>query len=803
MAAKVEKPKVETEGTDTWAQVIKNSLGRDRLGDQKTYTPRPQRKHPRPQESEEDYWSSLNVFDEPWEEEEEEDEDVEELWEEGQDDENMENPEPTKVRHVPIDNDDFVERAQKIRKKKGVRPKTMGAQAKRLRMLEDGLMGLQSQFQQLAQVISRQVNPLAETMTHTPLTAALKGAIPWPEGLVLPDRVHPKAKGDGNCLWHSVAATLDNDEGRPIGDEGGLGLKRDTLAHLRSNAPQWAAVWQCQENGVTNAAEEWETQWADARACLTLSKLRDLTVIVFNRRDQLIETICAGQTPPFRGRVAILDYSGDHYDPLPTINPSDLQKIAQATNLTPWRHDPNNRREGGFVLRAGRPSLVPGRTSTYMRLQRVRWTKTKKQRTDQDPSLACPQESDMVTVTTWNVGGLRANLHRVTAYLKSDMPDMLMIQECRVAKEHERGIRAELKSVGYECYFEQPTPWKRNARGQSRLDIGMIPGVMLIAKESHTIVQIPPLNNGAEEFVRKGRLQLFHLHAHGQKPWLFVNMYFPAGKTAEGMRLAMTKAIWEELNTRGTDRAILGGDWNQHPLEAELTRRLTTERLWTVPTLVDRTMSPQETTYVMDGHGTWIDSFLVGAGTQCQIPVQVVDNEAGTLHKRVTLNIPSEPRVNVPTLRYPPTLQKRDTPSHHDWTHTQRCLDDTLTRLNQEPTRAWIDNLWEVWIREFHGYVKTQMTSQRDPLLGDLGQTSVVYKGLSRTPGVSRPHLTSIEKCVQAVDRLRVLEPLKGKARTRQLDAASCLKEHLEVGEEQMQDMLERPTPIIVSGRRD
>ena len=356
MIATKEKSQPKQGESETWAQVIKTSLGRERNANPEAQrsqpAPTPHRKHPRPKESEDDYWSSLNVFDQPWEEEEEEeDEDIEELWEES-----LANDEEGKdFRHAPIDHDDFVERAPKVRKKKPLKSKLQGAQTKRMKMLEDGLLGLQSQIQQLAHVLNRQGPVSQQPQAIPPFLPAMRGSIPWPLGLTLPDRVHPKAPGDGNCLWHSIAAALDNSEGRPVGAQWGEGLKKETLDHLCAHSSQWAAVWQCQEEGVLSAAQDWQTQWADARACLTLSKLKDLTVVIFNHKDQLIETICAGQTPPYQGKVAILDYSGDHYDPLPSIGPSDLQKIAQATILNPWRDDRQARRWGGYTWNLSRP----------------------------------------------------------------------------------------------------------------------------------------------------------------------------------------------------------------------------------------------------------------------------------------------------------------------------------------------------------------------------------------------------------------------------------------------------------------
>ena len=384
-------------------------------------------------------------------------------------------------------------------------------------------------------------------------------------------------------------------------------------------------------------------------------------------------------------------------------------------------------------------------------------------------------------------------MERLTAYLKQDRPELVMIQECRLAREHQRGVRAELHKAGYDCHFGEPAPWRKTARGQTRLDFGLVPGVMFAVKQNQTVTPLVPCTPSANEYVKKGRLLLALLHPQGQPPCIVMNMYFPSGKNHDKARQAMEKAIHEEIIARGTDRVIIGGDWNQNPLESQLAQRLLTERLWTIPTLMAPDMKPKEMTSEADGHATWLDSFMVGTGVQCEIPIQTVHDRVGTLHSRVGIQVPWLSTPKHPTLRYPPNLVKREAPESHDWLNTQKRVQEAIVQMHMDPTRTNLDYLWETWIDEYHRYVRANMTSERDPYLGDLGQTAMQCKRSGRHPGLSRPSITSVETCVQAIDRMKQDVPLAGKARSKQLDAIPSLKEHLQVDDSQIEDMLDRP----------
>ena len=62
-----------------------------------------------------------------------------------------------------------------------------------------------------------------------------------------------------------------------------------------------------------------------------------------------------------------------------------------------------------------------------------------------------------------------------------------------------------------------------------------------------------------------------------------------------------------------------------------------------------------------------------------------------------------------------------------------------------------------------------------------------------RVPTAQGVHLTDIEKCTQAVDRLRQEGPLTGLARARQIDAFQALHSQMEVQEDEFTAMLEAP----------
>ena len=340
-------------GNDTWAQVIKNSLGREtaEVVEKTDKASKPSRKHPRePTPDDDEYWDNLNVFDDIWEEgEQESDSDMDDSLDQGQGD-NLENSQENSCwsRHVRIEDDSYVEEAPpaKLRKKKSQKSKFAPTPSRRLKVLEESMTGLQNQFQQLTQAL---MSGGVSGQIPTPVPRALKGQIPWPQGVELPKRQTPPAPGDGNCLWHSAAANVDNDRGSPCEVWVGEALKSEVLKQLETEPEKWARLWRCNQQGVVGAAEEWKTQWADARACLTLSLLHDCTIVIFNRRDKLIETIHAGDSQPYSRRTWYMDYTGDHYDPLPRIGDSDLQQIAQHTQFQDWAQRTGGLNSGGFV----------------------------------------------------------------------------------------------------------------------------------------------------------------------------------------------------------------------------------------------------------------------------------------------------------------------------------------------------------------------------------------------------------------------------------------------------------------------
>ena len=78
---------------------------------------------------------------------------------------------------------------------------------------------------------------------------------------------------------------------------------------------------------------------------------------------------------------------------------------------------------------------------------------------------------------TWNVGGLRTNLETVQNYLRTYRPQIMALQETRVAREHQTAIQHSLQKEGYLAVWSPASRWGLDRRGRHILRIGEIPGV--------------------------------------------------------------------------------------------------------------------------------------------------------------------------------------------------------------------------------------------------------------------------------------------------------------------------------------
>ena len=117
----------------------------------------------------------------------------------------------------------------------------------------------------------------------------------------------------------------------------GMSIKRmrsDNLENRAIRSPQHGAV---RAQLYTSACKEWLTEWADARAILATALLEDVTIVVLNRKELLLERFSPTLNPPFGSRNPwLLEFTGDHFNPVVPPSTEWLQNLALSVPLQPW-----------------------------------------------------------------------------------------------------------------------------------------------------------------------------------------------------------------------------------------------------------------------------------------------------------------------------------------------------------------------------------------------------------------------------------------------------------------------------------
>ena len=381
--------------------------------------------------------------DQPWEEEDDEDMHDEDLWEQ-----------PLVTPPAP-----YPQQSASVRWKK--------TKASRLGALEQNMSLLQDQMAQILQLMSKGPTQVQ----HEP---AMKASIPWPAQLVI-DSAHRRAvPGDGSCLWHSCLACSQSPQALPSTPEEGINFKSDMLARISNNLQRHAAAWTCEVSGVQDAVRSWESEWADGRSLLSVSIEHQVTLIVFNVKEGVIEAT-ASHNAPWTQRIWTLYYTGDHYEPLPVLSAEHLQQIQACMQFQPWRASGESHRGGSLSHHLGSPSNdhVPTR-SIKMLTRHRRWSykgpgQTGKRchvkRAFLQGRMRRQERSIEGGITSWNIAGWQTHEPDILHFLQSQRPSVLMLQEAKIPASQQRRIQRVLMGEGYNIVFGHPTPRCRNRKG--------------------------------------------------------------------------------------------------------------------------------------------------------------------------------------------------------------------------------------------------------------------------------------------------------------------------------------------------
>ena len=366
----------------------------------------------------------------------------------------------------------------------------------------------------------------------------------------------------------------------------GIAFRDSILANLQAHPAYWAQIWGCAEEAVQATATEWCTQWADARALLTLACAHQATVVVFNKQDNLIETK-VGEGLPYVGRVLVLEFEGGHYNPLPQMLPEQLQKIQQATPLQPWKVQPGYLRGGAKVYARLGMKFCLGLTAKMMspalrKLETLRagQVEVKRERTPRDAQ-------SLSEIVSWNIGGVRANIEQLEQYLRHNRPAIVGLQELRLAQEHQGSFQRRMRRCGYCAVFGQATPWAQDRKKRLRLATGDGPGMGFLYQEGYTIYPRQLVTQAAKEAYQLGRLMMIEIETLHAPTFILGQVYLHAGSHAEHQRSIYQDMLLEEIGRQGTQRMMLMGDCNEHPEKAKLLLKLKRNHGWRIPYLTE------------------------------------------------------------------------------------------------------------------------------------------------------------------------------------------------------------------------
>ena len=336
----VQKPATAQSPSRTWAEAVRTALGREQHVEpvepnqmpNRTSTPFPQGPRKRT----------------PWADQEEED--VEDHEMDSRDDtESEESFVPWDLfeeqqQHIDINDDQHVEAGPaRKRQRRAVKKCSTQQKGKRLKMLEQGLLAVQTQMGELTGVLQRQQG------VHV-RTGPLRGTMTWPEGLTLPDETITRVPGDGDCLWHSLAVSKAGIEAAQTLPGSGQVFKAEYLEWLRNHQKEAVDLWGCGEEAIPGIIETWQKDWADGRALLLASYLAGVTILLFNQHDRRVEVFHAGETQALMGPVWAVVFNGSHYDSLRSPGQDDVAKVRASIPLIPWKHSSRQPLRGGSAM---------------------------------------------------------------------------------------------------------------------------------------------------------------------------------------------------------------------------------------------------------------------------------------------------------------------------------------------------------------------------------------------------------------------------------------------------------------------
>ena len=145
-----------------------------------------------------------------------------------------------------------------------------------------------------------------------------------------------------------------------------------------------------------------------------------------------------------------------------------------------------------------------------------------------------------------NVGGTRANVHRVFACLGQDS-HVVALQESLLTREAQRSLTRMTNQEGCLVAWGAPAPLKATRNGHWRVD-RKHPGLAVVCSAELGLHSVSFVTLKAQQWHSRGRMMMVRL-GQASKPMYLLNLYAPAGN--EGRHLRDQFLSWEMFRKIG------------------------------------------------------------------------------------------------------------------------------------------------------------------------------------------------------------------------------------------------------------
>ena len=274
--------------------------------------------------------------------------------------------------------------------------------------------------------------------------------------------------GDGACFWY--AASHGGQPPSAWQPQQAAALKDRVLSLLRLH-PEIVAAWLGASPEVAaSITEDWKQwdSWADGRALALVSLLQNVTILIVNMTEQVLELYSPAETVDQVGETWALRFHKDHYD---YINIDDIACLRAILFLLLLYHCTPDRDLTMAPLRGGASVAAPDSVHPASHLKAGSSSIAYNHVID-----AC--DTGAICCRSLNVSGLRHHTDELMIHCMRDCMN-LGLQETAVSRQAQRSLDSLFKQEGLAVVWGAPSPLTKTSSGAWRTDRKM-PGVAFV-----------------------------------------------------------------------------------------------------------------------------------------------------------------------------------------------------------------------------------------------------------------------------------------------------------------------------------